>query len=49
MKEIFEVYARGVNAYLFRHRDALPMDLAEAGYRPPYWSPRTRCWSMPAG
>ncbi|WP_434458425.1 penicillin acylase family protein [Stutzerimonas urumqiensis] len=38
-KEIFEVYARGVNAYLFRHRDALPMDLAEAGYRPEYWTP----------
>ncbi len=39
MKKFFEVYARGVNAYLFRHRDRLPMDLAESGYRPEYWKP----------
>lgn len=39
MKDFFEVYARGVNAYLFRHRDKLPMDLAGAGYRPEYWKP----------
>ncbi|TBV06776.1 penicillin acylase family protein [Phytopseudomonas dryadis] len=39
LKAFFEVYARGVNAYLFRYRDKLPMDLAEAGYRPPYWKP----------
>jgi acyl-homoserine-lactone acylase len=37
LKQFFEVYARGVNAYLFRYRDKLPMDLAEAGYRPAYW------------
>jgi len=37
MKAFFEVYARGVNAYLFRYRDKLPMDLAEAGYHPSYW------------
>ncbi|MCQ4313507.1 penicillin acylase family protein [Pseudomonas stutzeri] len=37
MKKFFEVYARGVNAYLFRHRDKLPMDLAAAGYIPEYW------------
>ncbi|WP_300651621.1 penicillin acylase family protein [Pseudomonas sp.] len=37
MKKFFEVYARGVNAYLFRYRDKLPMDLAQSGYRPPYW------------
>lgn len=37
MKRFFEVYARGVNAYLFRHRDKLPMDLAAAGYVPDYW------------
>ncbi len=37
MKRFFEVYARGVNAYLFRHRDKLPMDLAAAGYMPEYW------------
>ena len=39
MKKFFEVYARGVNAYLFRYRDKLPMDLAESGYRPAYWKP----------
>ncbi|MDM8349262.1 penicillin acylase family protein [Pseudomonas sp. sp1636] len=37
LKRFFEVYARGVNAYLFRYRDKLPMDLAQSGYRPPYW------------
>ena len=37
MKRFFEVYARGVNAYMFRHRDKLPMDLAAAGYTPEYW------------
>ncbi|CAD5109218.1 penicillin acylase family protein [Zestomonas carbonaria] len=39
LKAFFEVYARGVNAYLYRYRDKLPMDLAESGYRPPYWKP----------
>ncbi len=39
LKKFFEVYARGVNAYLFRYKDKLPMDLAEAGYRPAYWKP----------
>ncbi|MGB4075873.1 penicillin acylase family protein [Pseudomonas sp.] len=37
LKRFFEVYARGVNAYLFRYKDKLPMDLAESGYRPAYW------------
>lgn len=37
MKAFFDVYARGVNAYLFRHRDKLPMDLAAADYKPEYW------------
>ncbi len=37
LQRFFEVYARGVNAYLFRYRDKLPMDLAESGYRPSYW------------
>ena len=37
LKRFFEVYARGVNAYMFRHRDKLPMDLAAAGYTPEYW------------
>ncbi|MBD9481866.1 penicillin acylase family protein [Pseudomonas sp. PDM14] len=39
MKQFFEVYSRGVNAYLFRYKNKLPMDLAETGYRPPYWKP----------
>ncbi|WP_137818811.1 penicillin acylase family protein [Pseudomonas sp. 2FG] len=39
MKKFFEVYARGINAYLFRYQDKLPMDLAESGYKPAYWKP----------
>jgi acyl-homoserine-lactone acylase len=39
LRRFFEVYARGVNAWLFRHRDRLPMDLAASGYRPEYWKP----------
>lgn len=39
LKRFFEVYARGVNAYMFRYRERLPMDLAESGYRPAYWKP----------
>lgn len=39
MKQFFEIYARGVNAWLFRYRDKLPMELAEAGYTPEYWKP----------
>jgi acyl-homoserine-lactone acylase len=37
IKRFFEVYARGVNAYLFEYRDKLPMDITESGYRPAYW------------
>ncbi|AZC23020.1 penicillin acylase family protein [Pseudomonas sessilinigenes] len=37
IKRFFEVYARGVNAYLFRYRDKLPPDLAAHGYTPEYW------------
>ncbi|NBF12190.1 penicillin acylase family protein [Pseudomonas sp. Fl4BN1] len=37
IKRFFEVYARGVNAYLFRYRDKLPPDLASKGYTPEYW------------
>ncbi|MDH0747492.1 penicillin acylase family protein [Pseudomonas sp. GD03842] len=40
LKRFFEVYARGVNAYLFRYRDKLPSDLADAGYKPEYWQPQ---------
>ena len=39
LKRFFEVYARGVNAYLFRYRQRLPQALAAAGYRPEYWKP----------
>ncbi|MGB5826719.1 MAG: penicillin acylase family protein, partial [Pseudomonas mandelii] len=39
LKRFFEVYARGVNAYLFRFRDKLPADLAASGYKPEYWQP----------
>ncbi|MDD0973459.1 penicillin acylase family protein [Pseudomonas fontis] len=39
LKRFFEVYARGVNAYLFRYRDNLPAPLAQSGYRPEYWKP----------
>ena len=39
LKRFFEVYSRGVNAYMFRYRDRLPMDLAASGYRPEYWKP----------
>jgi acyl-homoserine-lactone acylase len=39
LKRFFEVYARGVNAYLFRYRDKLPADLAASGYKPEYWKP----------
>ncbi|MFO2463878.1 penicillin acylase family protein [Pseudomonas sp. 15FMM2] len=39
LKRFFEVYARGVNAYLFRYRDKLPSDLAQTGYKPEYWKP----------
>jgi acyl-homoserine-lactone acylase len=39
LKRFFEVYARGVNAYLFRYRDKLPAELASSGYRPEYWKP----------
>ena len=39
LKRFFEVYARGVNAYVFRYRDKLPADLAQAGYKAEYWKP----------
>ncbi|WNW11529.1 penicillin acylase family protein [Pseudomonas sp. DTU_2021_1001937_2_SI_NGA_ILE_001] len=37
LQKFFEVYARGVNAYLFRYRDKLPAELAD--YRLEYWQP----------
>jgi acyl-homoserine-lactone acylase len=39
LKRFFEVYARGVNAYLFRYRGKLPADLTAANYHPEYWKP----------
>ncbi|HGM5552618.1 TPA: penicillin acylase family protein [Pseudomonas putida] len=39
LKRFFEVYARGVNAFLFRYADKLPGDLAASGYKPEYWKP----------
>ena len=39
VKKAYEVYARGVNAYLYQNRSKLPMDLAESGYKPAYWTP----------
>ncbi|MFJ4144271.1 penicillin acylase family protein [Pseudomonas sp. NPDC089734] len=39
LKRFFEVYARGVNAYMFRYRDKLPADLASSGTRLEYWQP----------
>ncbi|MBD1598708.1 penicillin acylase family protein [Pseudomonas typographi] len=40
LKQFFEIYARGVNAWLYRYRDKLPMDLAQSGYSPEYWKPQ---------
>ncbi|WP_263262822.1 penicillin acylase family protein [Pseudomonas sp. RIT-PI-S] len=37
LRNFFEIYARGVNAWLFRYRDKLPVDLAQSGYKPEYW------------
>ncbi|MDZ5603595.1 penicillin acylase family protein [Pseudomonas sp. RP23018S] len=39
LQRFFEVYARGVNAYLFRYRDNLPEGLVRSGYRSEYWKP----------
>ncbi|RBL70284.1 penicillin acylase family protein [Pseudomonas sp. MWU13-2625] len=39
LQRFFEVYARGVNAYLFRYADKLPGDLASSDYKPEYWKP----------
>lgn len=35
LKQMFEVYARGVNAYLYQYRDKLPADVAEQKLE--YW------------
>ena len=38
LRNFFEIYARGVNAWLFRYQNKLPMDLAQSGYKPEYWT-----------
>lgn len=37
MKNMLEIYARGVNAYIYRYRDQYPLDMA--GQKPEYWTP----------
>lgn len=37
LKALFDAYAKGVNAYLYQHRDTLPMGLAESGHQPAEW------------
>ncbi len=37
LQSYFEIYARGVNAYLYQMRNALPPELAQANYKPEYW------------
>ena len=38
IKHLLDVYARGVNAYIYRYRDQYPLDLA--GQEPEYWTPQ---------
>lgn len=38
LQKHFAVYARGINAYLYQMRDALPPELARAHYQPDYWT-----------
>ncbi len=37
LQDYFAIYARGINAYLFEMRDALPPELARANFMPEYW------------
>ena len=37
LHKYFEVYARGINAYLYQMRDSLPPELAQANFKPDYW------------
>ncbi|HHX35666.1 MAG TPA: penicillin acylase family protein, partial [Gammaproteobacteria bacterium] len=37
LQSYFEIYARGINAYLYQMRDTLPPELAQANYKPNYW------------
>jgi len=38
-KELFEAYARGVNAYIASHKDSLPPEFRLLDYQPKPWSP----------
>jgi penicillin amidase len=38
-RRLFEVYARGVNAYLESHRGRLPVEFLLLGYEPALWQP----------
>ncbi|MCK9533920.1 MAG: penicillin acylase family protein [Pseudomonas sp.] len=37
LQSFFEIYARGINAYLYQMRDDLPPELAQAKFKPDYW------------
>ncbi|WP_205342254.1 penicillin acylase family protein [Denitrificimonas caeni] len=37
LQSFFEIYARGINAYIYQMRGALPPELAKANYQPEYW------------
>ena len=37
LQAFFAVYARGINAYLYQTRDALPTQFAKVNYKPAYW------------
>lgn len=37
LQNYFEIYARGVNAYLYQMRNTLPPELARVNYMPEYW------------
>lgn len=39
MRRLLEKFSAGVNAYLFSHKDKLPMELRLAGYSPEPWAP----------
>ncbi len=37
LHKYFEIYARGINAYLYHMRGNLPPELAQANFKPEYW------------
>jgi len=37
LQSFFDIYARGINAYIYQMRGALPPELAQANYQPEYW------------